>query len=554
MDRPCQRCAKVRPSWYYLGKQHDDRSHCFATLSYPSEYASRVSVSAFSTVPGRLLTHMMFDGLQLPRLEANVEDGDNDEPEDLSLSKYFQLTLKSLSPVDRAINFDPNWLTASSSMDLARDCPSLKRLSLPVSEVRMTPSDLACFFFRNIRSDKVRLDLGKPLEKMLRLIVLSALTNGGCLEVLVIRYNGEDSIRIEAARLERLCESTRVLFPNLEVAELDLFAQAVPWEGCTTLRVSSHSSRDKPSILNIAKTSQLRVLEIMGHRDNRDPDSSVLARSMFFPHANDTSEADAEALFSRLTALENLSISIWSQTFPDYLLQSMSHCCESHGSMVFQGWVTLRYLSGQNAPLFRNFKQVSKSSFSAYHLRRLCWVFQLANISLSVGIMTIILYTPVSNDHDLGRLELLIRLYLDGQLSRYLGKVQVGDDVEVRGSKGGMRYWKGMSEYPGMVSGGTEITPLYERFRAICENKTDDTEISLLYANRSEPDVMMRQQLKTFAKQSNGRLRLGGGRGHVNREVLQKWMPTVAADTKILLCGPPPMVDAVKNSCSLFCW
>jgi cytochrome-b5 reductase len=167
-------------------------------------------------------------------------------------------------------------------------------------------------------------------------------------------------------------------------------------------------------------------------------------------------------------------------------------------------------------------------------------------------------YTPISNNRDLGRLELMIRLYPDGQLSQYLSKIQVGDDVEIRGPKGSMRYRKGMSKRLGMVGGGTGITPLYQLIRAICEDKTDDTEISLVYANRSEADIMMRQKLETFAEQSNGRFRVyfmldhpgedwKGGRGHVNEEILRKQMPPVADDTKILLCGPPPMVNAVKK-------
>ncbi|KAI4723108.1 hypothetical protein E4T48_00799 [Aureobasidium sp. EXF-10727] len=109
-------------------------------------------------------------------------------------------------------------------------------------------------------------------------------------------------------------------------------------------------------------------------------------------------------------------------------------------------------------------------------------------------------YTPISNNRDLGRLELMIRIYPNGQLGKYLTKIQVGDEVEIWGPKGSMRYRKGMSKRLGMVGGGTGITPLYQVIRAICEDKTDDTEISLVYANRSEPDIMMRQQLETFAK------------------------------------------------------
>lgn len=70
-------------------------------------------------------------------------------------------------------------------------------------------------------------------------------------------------------------------------------------------------------------------------------------------------------------------------------------------------------------------------------------------------------YTPVSNNKDLGRLELLIRCYPDGQLTgKYLSKLQVGDAVEFRGPTGAMQYRRGLAKQLGMVAGGTGITPM----------------------------------------------------------------------------------------------
>lgn len=71
-------------------------------------------------------------------------------------------------------------------------------------------------------------------------------------------------------------------------------------------------------------------------------------------------------------------------------------------------------------------------------------------------------YTPVSNNRDLGRLELLIRIYPDGQLGKYMKALQPGDKVDIRGPKGAMRYRKGMSKELGLVGGGTGITPLFQ--------------------------------------------------------------------------------------------
>jgi cytochrome-b5 reductase len=174
-------------------------------------------------------------------------------------------------------------------------------------------------------------------------------------------------------------------------------------------------------------------------------------------------------------------------------------------------------------------------------------------------------YTPVSNNRDLGRLELLIRIYPDGHLGQYLKKLQPGDKVDIRGPKGAMRYRKGMSKELGMVGGGTGITPLFQIIRAICEDKTDNTKIHLVYANRSEADIMLRKRLDSFAEASNGQFEVyyivdkapegwQYGTGRVDKEVLQKKMPAVSDDNKVLLCGPPGLVNATKNNLTELGW
>lgn len=168
-------------------------------------------------------------------------------------------------------------------------------------------------------------------------------------------------------------------------------------------------------------------------------------------------------------------------------------------------------------------------------------------------------YTPISSNRDLGRLELLIRVYPDGQLGNYLKDLRVKEEADIRGPKGAMRYRKGMSKHISMVGGGTGITPLFQIIRAICEDKTDNTRVTLVYGNRSEGDIMMREQLDRYAKNAGDKFKVyytldqpgdswEGGRGHVIKELLGEYMPKPSRDSKVLLCGPPGMVNAVKNN------
>ncbi|KAE8378346.1 hypothetical protein BDV26DRAFT_304336 [Aspergillus bertholletiae] len=169
-------------------------------------------------------------------------------------------------------------------------------------------------------------------------------------------------------------------------------------------------------------------------------------------------------------------------------------------------------------------------------------------------------YTPTSNNLDLGRLELVIKCYPDGLLTgQYLANLKVGDKVQFRGPKGAMKYHSGLCKKIGMIAGGTGITPMYQLIRAICEDDTDTTEVSLIYANRSEEDILLRSELEAFARNYPKNFKLwymldhppknwAYGKGYVTPEVMAAKLPGPAPDTKVMLCGPPGMVNASKKA------
>jgi len=169
-------------------------------------------------------------------------------------------------------------------------------------------------------------------------------------------------------------------------------------------------------------------------------------------------------------------------------------------------------------------------------------------------------YTPVSNNSDVGRLELIIRCYPDGQLTgKYLAKLQVGDEVAFRGPKGAMRYKRGLAKKIAMVAGGTGITPMFQLIRAVCEDDCDTTEISLIYANRSEQDMLLGKELDSFARRYPKNFKVWYmldkasegwryGEGYVNAQVMRDHLPPPDEDTKLVLCGPPGMINACKKT------
>lgn len=169
-------------------------------------------------------------------------------------------------------------------------------------------------------------------------------------------------------------------------------------------------------------------------------------------------------------------------------------------------------------------------------------------------------YTPTSNNLDHGVLKLVIKLYPDGQLTgKYFANLKVGDEVLFRGPKGAYTHTVGQYKKIGMIAGGTGITPMYQLIRAICEDEYDTAEVSLIFANQSEDDILLREELDSFARRYPKNFKLwymvdhapkdwAYGSGYVTADVIKAKLPAPGADTKIMLCGPPGMVNASKKA------
>ncbi|CAG8518139.1 9827_t:CDS:2 [Funneliformis mosseae] len=169
-------------------------------------------------------------------------------------------------------------------------------------------------------------------------------------------------------------------------------------------------------------------------------------------------------------------------------------------------------------------------------------------------------YTPTSSDDDIGHFDLVIKSYPSGNLSRYFGEeLVVGQKVSVKGPKGQFKYTPGLVRAFGMIAGGTGITPMLQIIRAITKNPNDKTIVSLIFANQTEKDILLKEDLDDLAAKHDNftvfytldRPQPGwtGGSGFVTPEIIKKVCPPPADDVKILLCGPNPMVSAMAKHC-----
>lgn len=80
--------------------------------------------------------------------------------------------------------------------------------------------------------------------------------------------------------------------------------------------------------------------------------------------------------------------------------------------------------------------------------------------------------------------------------------------MEFRGPKGKLEYKRNMRKRLGMIAGGSGITPIYPLIDNILNDPLERTQISLIYANHSEQDIIFRNKLESFASQFPDRLKL----------------------------------------------
>ncbi|KAL5771371.1 hypothetical protein ACOSP7_015525 [Xanthoceras sorbifolium] len=166
-------------------------------------------------------------------------------------------------------------------------------------------------------------------------------------------------------------------------------------------------------------------------------------------------------------------------------------------------------------------------------------------------------YTPISDPDSKGYFDLLIKVYPEGKMSQHFASLKPGDVVEVKGPIEKLRYSPNMKKHIGMIAGGTGITPMLQVIEAILKNSDDNTQVSLLYANVSPDDILLKQKLdilaarhpnlKIFYTVDNPSKNWKAGTGYISKDMVLKGLPSPGDDTLILVCGPPGMMKHISG-------
>eukprot|EP00268_Persea_americana_P059286 TRINITY_DN7256_c1_g1_i8.p1 TRINITY_DN7256_c1_g1~~TRINITY_DN7256_c1_g1_i8.p1 ORF type:complete len:425 (+),score=90.04 TRINITY_DN7256_c1_g1_i8:509-1783(+) len=203
-------------------------------------------------------------------------------------------------------------------------------------------------------------------------------------------------------------------------------------------------------------------------------------------------------------------------------------------------------------------------------------------------------YTPTSAVDEVGHFDLLVEIYFKGihpkfpnggLMTQHLDSLPIGSTIEVKGPVSHSEY-NGQGHFTvngkpklakrlAMIAGGSGITPIYQVMQAILKDPSDRTEMNVVYANRTEDDVLLREEMDEWAKKHQNvkvwyvvseakREGWEYSTGRITERILKEHTPEGSTDTLALLCGPPAMIQStvlpnlekmgydIKNSCLTF--
>ena len=192
-------------------------------------------------------------------------------------------------------------------------------------------------------------------------------------------------------------------------------------------------------------------------------------------------------------------------------------------------------------------------------------------------------YTPITSDADKGFMDLLVKVYDKGELTQKLNSVTVGSTVAFEGPSGLVTYSargefstlnpatgvvsKKACKNIAMIAGGTGITPMLQVIRQIFSDVGDTTRVSLLFANVSSADIILKKELDELAAAHKNlsvhytidkqEPNWTGDVGYVSIDMIEKckllydntgffkklFSSSDANDTAVLICGPPVMLE-----------
>ncbi|CAF2509728.1 unnamed protein product [Rotaria sp. Silwood2] len=205
----------------------------------------------------------------------------------------------------------------------------------------------------------------------------------------------------------------------------------------------------------------------------------------------------------------------------------------------------------------------------------LCIFIYLLFLSLfHSGIIIVKPYTVVKrlndeqNSSSEHTIELLVKHYRDGIMSTTLQKLNISDTIDMSSYEGTFDIQRiDMCQTLILIAAGTGFTPMIRIINYVIKQTNNGKHINvfLLFFNKTEKDILCREELETISKQyklivhyilSEPDTEWTGETGYIRGELLHRLLPSSPSkdhdtQTLVCICGPAPFtalaVDLFKE-------
>ena len=146
-----------------------------------------------------------------------------------------------------------------------------------------------------------------------------------------------------------------------------------------------------------------------------------------------------------------------------------------------------------------------------------------------------------------------------GDFTATIGQTKPGDTATAHGAFGRFSYVLHQDERDLVfIAGSIGITPLMSMLRHMCDTQSTIS-VLLLYGNRSEEDIVFRQELSEIEAGGSPRLKVVhvlskpteswcGETGRIDGQKIQEFCGRNLREKAYYICGPPAMISAtIKN-------
>ncbi|CAE8581613.1 unnamed protein product [Polarella glacialis] len=167
-------------------------------------------------------------------------------------------------------------------------------------------------------------------------------------------------------------------------------------------------------------------------------------------------------------------------------------------------------------------------------------------------------YTPVSTNALIGKFQLAVKVYPGGKMSEHMKNLPIGEDIDFKHIAPNVKIQHPFGKKTiTMLVGGTGVTPMIQALHAVLGTESDTTQVTMLFGNKTQKDILCKELLETWAENSGGRFKIvhvlsdakddatwKGETGFITKEMLAKHAAPASDDTLVVVCGPPPMYNA----------